>query len=177
MIFTKCLLLIFTEQVNIKGLTKQFEDIMSATAFAEAGEHEKAREILKGRKTVLLAISDRMFDRNAFKYALNISERIDASLEILYITESGEEKVRLRDFLSEVEKEGFRFSLVMEKGCVKKAILNYTEKRRDVVFVIVGSTPELDIECKIDERTLSDAWKRLKCPLVVVSKGEMPSLA
>jgi len=160
--------------MGMKWFDKKFEDAMAAAAFAEAGEHEKAREILKSRKTVLLAISDRMFNRDVLKYALNISERIDASLEILYVTESEKEKIGLKDFISEVKKEGFRFSLVMKKGCVKRAILDYTEQRRDVVFVVIGSTPELYIECKTDENALSDVWKRLKCPLVVVSKNEVP---
>lgn len=155
----------------------KFEDIMLAIAFAEEGEHEKAKEFLKSKRTVLLAISDRMFDRNALKYALNISKRIEASLEILYVTNSEKEKKGLKDFLSEVKEVGFRFSLVMKNGCVKKAILDYTEKRREVLFVIVGSTPELEMECTMGEKILTEAWKKLKCPLVVVSKGEMPSTA
>jgi K+-sensing histidine kinase KdpD len=158
----------------MKRWVKKFEDAMAAAAFAEAGEHEAAKEVLRSRKTVLLAISDRMFDRNAFKYALNISKRIDASLEILYITETEKEKTGLKDFMSEVKKEGFKFSLIMKSGCVKKAILDYTDKRGDIIFVVVGSIPELEIECTSDEKTLSDAWKRLKCPLVVVSKNEVP---
>ncbi|MEK6652442.1 MAG: hypothetical protein AABY50_05880, partial [Nitrospirota bacterium] len=75
-----------------------FEKLMSAITFAEEGEHEKAKEILKGRKTVLLALSDKMFDRNAFKYALNVSKRIEASLEILYVSEPGKGKENLNDF-------------------------------------------------------------------------------
>ena len=161
----------------MKKLMKKIEDAMSAVAFAEAGEHEKAREILKGQKTVLLAISDRLFDRDAFRYALNVSQRIEAHLEILYVTPFEKERAGLKNFLSEVEKEGFRFSMVMKKGCMKKAILNYTEKRSEILFVIVGSKLELDIECKQGEKTLSDAWEKLKCPLVVVSKNEMPSPA
>ncbi len=150
---------------------------MSAITFAEAGEHETAKEFLKGKKTVLLAISDRMFDRSAFKYALSVSNRIDANLEVLYVIETDKEKAGLKKFLSEIEKEGFRFSLVMKEGCVKKAILDYTEKRREIQFVIVGSMSELEIECKTGEKTLTDAWKRLKCPLVVVSKAGAPSAA
>lgn len=161
----------------MKKFIRKIEDAMSAVAFAEAGEHEKAREILKGQKTVLLAISDRLFDRDALKYALNVSQRINAHLEILYVTPFEKERTGLKNFLLEVKKEGFRFSLVMKKGCMKKAILDYTEKRSEILFVIVGSKLELDIECKKDDGTLSDAWEKLKCPLVLVSRAAMPSTA
>lgn len=161
----------------MKRLVKHIEEAMSAVAFAESGEHETAREILKGQKTVLLAISDTMFDKNAFKYALNTSQRVNASLEILYMTESGQERRGLKDFLAEVKKEGFKFSLVMGSGCVKKAILDYTDRRSDILFVVVGASLELNIGCEVHERSFSKEWKNLKCPLVVVSKNTMPSMA
>jgi hypothetical protein len=34
----------------MKNFLKKFEDIYSAVAFAEAGEHETAKEILRGEK-------------------------------------------------------------------------------------------------------------------------------
>lgn len=158
----------------MKKLVKQIEDTMSAVAFAESGEYETAREILKGKKAVLLAISDRFFDRNAFTYALNVSKRVNAVLEILYVTPFNRERRGLKSFLSEVKKEGFKFSLVMKKGCVKRAILDYTDKRNEILFVIVGSALELDFECTEKEGFLSKAWKKLKCPLVLVKKNQMP---
>lgn len=150
----------------------RFEDLMSAITYAEAGDHERARALMKGRKTVLLAVSDRTSDGNALKYALNISERVEAVLEILYVLQS-EDKSALRSFASAVKKDaGFNFSLVVKQGCMKKAILDYTDKRGEILFVIAGAEPELDAGCEEDDRAVSAAWKKLKCPLVVVSKAE-----
>ncbi len=150
---------------------EKFDDLMSAVTFAEAGEHEKAKEFLKAGKTVLFAVSDICFERAAFRYALNIAERIGAALEILYVAEHGKEKKRLKDFVSEAKKEGFRFSVVVKEGCVKKEIFDYTKKRRDIQFVVVGSLPELDDGCRAAEKTLPAGWDKLGCPLVVVSKA------
>lgn len=156
---------------------KKFEDLMTAITFAQAGEHETAREMLKGKNTILLAVSEEKIDRNVFKYAINMSKRIKAAIDIIYLKISETKNTVLHEFLSEASKEGIRCNLITEEGCMKKAILDYAEKKKDVLFVIVGSTPELDIECKGGGKSLSDAWKNLKCPLVVVSKGEMPSTA
>jgi hypothetical protein len=155
----------------------RFDDLMSAISFAEAGEHEKAKELLKGRDTVLLAVSERMVDRHVMKYALNLSKRIEAGIDILYMTKSDATSPLLEAFMTEARKKEIDCSLVRKEGCMKKAILDYTGKKKEILFVIVGSTPELDIECKTGEKSLSEAWKRLKCPLVVVTKSGMPELA
>jgi len=155
----------------------RFDDLMSAISFAEAGEHEKAKELLKSRDTVLLAVSERMVDGHVMKYALTLSKRIEAGIDILYLTKSDATNPLLEAFMSEARKKDIDCSLVRKEGCMKKAILDYTGKKKEILFVIVGSTPEMDIECKTGEKSLSEAWKRLKCPLVVVSKSGMPELA
>lgn len=160
-----------------RRLSDRFDDLMSAISFAEAGEHDKARECLKGRDTILLATSERALDRNAMKYALNLSMRIGAAIDVLYLSRSAERQTPLDLFMKEAAKSGVACALVRRDGCMKKAILDYTEKKREILFVVIGSTPELDIECSAGEKALSEAWERLKCPLVVVSKGGMPSIA
>lgn len=156
---------------------ERFEDIMSAITFAEAGEHASAIEFIKGKGRVLIAISEKVFDRNVLTYALSICRRIKADIEILYLARLGSEPPDLTEFMAAAGKEGIRSSLIRKEGCMKKAILDHTGKRSEILFVVVGSTPELDMECSAGEKTLSEAWKRLTCPLVVVSKGGLPSTA
>ena len=150
---------------------------MSAISFAEAGEFDTAREMIKPRKSILVAVSDRTSHRDIFAYALNISKRLQADIDVLYLVETDEKKAYLDEFASDAEKQGIRCRVIAMYGCVKRAILDYTGKRKEILFVIVGSEPEFDLECKADKKALSDAWARLKCPLVVVTKGQMPSMA
>ncbi len=162
---------------KMKKLIKKFEDAMSAAAFAEAGEFETAKEISKGRQKVLLTLTGRESDGKSFKYALNICKRIGAGLEILYISRSEQVIQLLKQIKNELKKEDIVYEIVEGSGCIRRAIINHTEKRGDIQFVIIDSSDSLDIECKKDDGTLSDAWEKLKCPLVLVSRAAMPSTA
>jgi len=157
--------------------TERFDELMSAVSFAQAGEHEEARRIMKGKEKVLVAVSDVHFDKSVFSYALSISRRTSTSLDILYLTRTELHMDEINTFMSMASGEGIACTVTKKDGCMKQAILDYTSKKKEILFVIVGTTPELDIECKAGEKSLSEAWKKLKCPLVVVSKGEMPSVA
>ncbi|MBI5101168.1 MAG: hypothetical protein HZB33_04965 [Nitrospirae bacterium] len=154
----------------------RFDDIMAAISFAEEGDFGQAREFMKGRDSILLAISDICFDANVLKYALNLSRRIKANIDIVYLTRVEAHIGHIEDFIKTALKDEIICRLFKKEGCMKKAILEFTAKRRDIIFVVVGSTPELDIECRTGEKSLSDAWKRLQCPLVVVAKPT-PSIA
>lgn len=157
--------------------SERFEELMSAVTFAQAGEHEEALRLMRGRDRVLLAVSDIYFDTTVFPYALNICKRTEAGLAILYLTRTELHQNEINEFMSKASSESIDCTLIKKDGCMKKAILDYTAKDKAILFVVVGTTPELDIECKTGEKSLSDAWKKLKCPLVMVSKGDMPSVA
>lgn len=156
---------------------ERFDELMSAATFAQSGEHEEARNILRGRNRILAAISDVMFDTSVFSYALSICARTRSDLDILYLTKTERHMDAIRSFVIKAAGEGVESRITKREGCMKQAILDYTTKKREVRFVVVGTTPELDIECKPGEKSLSEAWKHLKCPLVVVAKGEEPSVA
>ncbi len=74
------------ETMKLKKMMKNVEDALAAATFAEAGEAVTARSILKEGRKVLLALKEGRIDAMTLKYALNTAKRIDAHLDILYVT-------------------------------------------------------------------------------------------
>ncbi len=154
---------------------KQIEDATAAVSFAEEGEFEAAESLLKRERRVLLALGAGHVDPKTLKYALNAAKRINAQLDILFILPSSaqdfaEEPV-FRQFQSELEREGLRFTVIHKTGCMKQEIIDYTNKEYDVLFVVVEAPGSLDAECKKKDSRLSELWQKLRCPLVVVSEA------
>lgn len=152
---------------KMKKWLKKFENDMAAAAFAEAGEFETAREMLKEERKILLALTGQKSDANAFKYAINMCKRIGAKLDILLSKHHKENEVK--EFKSELQKESIDHEFIEVGGCVKEEILNYTNHKSNILFVVLESSKELDIHCEKSKKVISESWKHLKCPLVVVS--------
>jgi len=108
------------------GLGGKFEDMMSAISFAEAGEHETARHMMKEHSgKVLLAARDGQSNSNAFKYALSVCRRIGARLEILFVSQKSA-PAGMNEFMNELKASDVPWKLSSTTGCLKNQIIDYT---------------------------------------------------
>ena len=155
--------------MHIKELMKQFEKIMSAATFAEAGEFETAKGMLHERKKVLLVLTGRETDMKAARYALNTSKRIGAGIEILYLAKDSQEKSFLEEYLKELKTKGIAYQVTPCEKSLKEEITRFIEKEKDIEFVVIDSD-EVGIRSGKDKKAAMDEWERLKCPIVLVSE-------
>jgi hypothetical protein len=154
----------------VTKFSEWLENLMSAITFAEADCAGIALEEMKGQK-VLLVLTGRERDARSFKYALNSSRRVGAALEVLLF---GKEADR-----DQIETEAGRLSetvnakvnLVGRSGCTGRQVIDYIEKRKDILYVVADSRHLLNAGCPEDGE-LKGLWRKLKCPLVLVSEPE-----
>jgi hypothetical protein len=156
---------------KLKRMMDRVENVMAAASFAEEGQFESARQMLNEERRVLLAVRQHRIDHKTLKYALNTCRRVDAGLDILYVSASGAADPVLEGFLSQLNTEGFLYRVIKRTGCMKQAIIDYTGSQKEVLFVVIESSDNLDVDCSLRNRRLSDSWNKLKCPLVVVSEA------
>lgn len=162
----------------MKGLFKRIEDLFVAVTFAKADDAETARQILNegspenrrfsgvGVRRVLLGLRREHISEKTLLYAMNACKRIGTGLDILYISSDGIEPEELQRFMENLNSEGINYRLIKKSGCLKKEIVDYVKEKKNIDFVVIESSEDLDRDCR--EGTLSDAWHGLKCPLVVV---------
>jgi hypothetical protein len=160
---------------RLKNMMKQIEDVMAAATFAEEGVPEAARSLLGEGRRVLLGLKEGRIDARTLKYALNTSKRINAQLDILFVSSgSGPSECgaapegEFARFLETLRAEGVTYRLFMRSGCLKQQIIDHTHKDREIAFAIIESPNSLDRDCNKKDKTLSELWQKLKCPLVVV---------
>jgi hypothetical protein len=157
---------------KLKKMMKQVEDAMAAVTFAEEGQADAATSLFKRERRVLLALKEGHWDSKTLRYALNASLRINASLDILVVAAPGsgsQADTDLESYTSELKTAGVPYQVIERSGCMKQEIIDYTNGKHDVLFVVVESPKSLDADCTKKDGVLTELWKNLRCPLVVVS--------
>src|SRR3990172_5219000 len=155
------------EATKLKKIMKNVENALAAATFAEEGQAETARSIMKEGRRVLLALKEGRIDAGTLKYALNTSKRIGADLDILHVAAPGNTAATidplLSNFESELKAEGITYRMIQRTGCLKQQILDYTNSEKEILFAVIESPKSLDADCNKGDKTLSELWQKLKC--------------
>jgi hypothetical protein len=164
------------EITKIRKIMKSIEHTLTAATFAEEGEAETAHSLMRESRRVLLGIKAGQIDPKTLKYAMNAASRINAHLDILYVNGASDKWKGTSDpvldpFKSELAAADIPYRLISRTGCLKKQIIEYTNSEREILFAVIESPSTLDDDCNKSDKELSDLWRQLKCPLVVVMDG------
>lgn len=149
------------------NLREKTEDALVAITFAEAGEFEVARKILgEGEQPwmrVLVAIEDHTSNKETLSYALDLSKKMEAGLDILCVLRPvmdsalqnfrdqvnlellQELKNRLDSLLFELKKEGIDYKLTFRTGYLTEEIIRYIENRKERFFLVMGSPYQINL--------------------------------
>ncbi len=175
-----------------RNLSERFQRFMAAAAFAESGEAGTALEIVdtpKKTTKVLLAIGGSEVNKDAFRYAVNLCRRVDASLDVLQIVHQRsadvEESLRIslashsrevNRLLREVSGNNVTVHISVTAGDVDQEVYSYVKDNREVVAVVFDSPHVRGEEPERGKwrRILQVLSRRLAVPLITAeSKGQI----
>ncbi len=165
--------------IKLASIFKKFEEAMAASAFAEEGEFDMARQLLKSSKNankkVLLGMDEAEVDLNLVRYTINLCQRIGAKLEILHVLrpeddvtqkpEAGSLKGEelLAPFQEDMEKRGIDYQLVIANDSLAEELVSYVGQRRDILCVVLDAA-------KAGKQRIEKELQKLKCPVVVYGR-------
>jgi hypothetical protein len=157
------------------NISEKLDNLFAAAAFAQAGEFDTAREFVRQKRRILLALKGCEMEKDTLVYAKNSAMRIGAELDILCTGDCNAENPGFQGMLAEFKKEGVVFKVTTARGCIKEEIVEFTKANKDVVFVIVNSYDDLKMVCKGKSSAIETFVAKIKCPLVVVREDAYQS--
>ncbi len=146
----------------MKNTSQRLETWFNAVTFAEAGEFETAREILKEEQHVLLVLPDDTFQQNTLDRALNLSSRCGAAILDIFYPPVAE--THLQSLLQTYHDSAIRWQTLAIQGDLDSAVLDYVRRTPAVAFVVLEEMSE-------NLATLTSPWRNLPCPLVVMTSS------
>lgn len=151
------------------NIFKTIQETMTAAAFAEAGEHETAKEFLaqgkNAHKKILLGTDKSNLTPKAINYAMSICSRLGAGLEVVQIFPFSQKKTSLvpEDQVKQAfAQKGIIYESLAGKSSLGEEIMRYVLNRRDILLLIL-SVEEKDEELKKPNNAF---LKKFHCPVV-----------
>jgi hypothetical protein len=151
---------------DMEYLSKFFKDIKNSGAFADEDQFEATRKIR--RKKVVLVLTGDEQDTKSVMYAMNVSKRVEAGLDILCVTLADKCGELLEKHLKELTTNGTEYHVVKMNTSIHNEVIHYIEQSPDIEFVVIDSN-DLHDDAHAAERYGIKEWKGLRCPLVLVS--------
>lgn len=133
-----------------------WEQLFVAATFAQAGELNQARCLLKPERIILLVLRKEKLKPEVLDYVLNLCQRIQAGLEIL----SNEGSFSIENFLKKLYEAGIYHRTIPYQGSLEEAVIHYANTHSCIAFVVVDSLEQWGQE---------NSWNQLTCPLVVAN--------
>lgn len=163
--------------MNMKKILEDFQNAMSAAAFAEAGEFDTAKEVLGPSKNAhkkVLLVTDGGALHQSIEHALTLCRRLEAQLEILHVRTPGASQGTEPATLSDDDKPAgitVSYSEVAGHDSLADTVAGYSRGRRDILCVVLGAASAGKPAGKRQKSSRSLAWlmKQLHCPVVVYS--------
>jgi hypothetical protein len=174
---------------KIQDFLKNLERTMTAAAFAEANEHDSARQLLQDFKTahkkVLLGTDHLEPDLKIVNYALSLCQRMGGGLEIFHVVPSAvcgwqmdkASPLAVDPVFVEFNRKMAAMGVVYQPVCsdrgLVREVLDYVAARRNVMCVVVSPSHAGETsESKRDGRTIAQWFQDLSCPVLFYSNQQ-----
>lgn len=154
---------------------RSLQNAMTAAAFAEEGEFDTAREILKAqdnkKKRVLLSINDLEIQPKMLQYAYELSKRVGGQLEVLQIltpSMMGNIFECIHNPIVKTMRDmGVSYKIITGLGSLEEDLFEYAREKRDILLLMLKN---ISYESKMVN--FMKIMGQLNCPVVVYSDVE-----
>lgn len=167
---------------GIRTMANIFETIekaMIAATFAEANEHDYARQLLNNEKTshkrVLLSTNCPIVTDKVLKHTVDLSQRLGASLEVYQIlskeltqdsdaTKVEEGRAKLNALQAKLKKQGIFYQYAITDTTLMEELSQLARKRRNILAVVI---PKCETTPNFRKRSRQALSNIFKCPVIL----------
>ena len=126
----------------------------------------------QSERKVLLAIREGHVDQRLLASARALSQRMDADLDILVLSNNETLPPEVEDFVKTLRDEGVAYTLAVRPLLRRRDIVQYANTHECVASVVIDSREGWE---SVAQDRASDPWRKLACPLVTAAPPKTPN--